>query len=157
MEILLPNRIPAMITVRDMLAAKRNNLVHRVPPTTTVRDAAQIMNEAGTGSVLVEVEGKVVGIFTERDLMRRVVAADKLPGATTVGDVMTTALVSALPDATLADCGQLMSERRIRHLPVFEGDHVIGIVTTGDLLAHELAEKSAKIQHLEDFVFYTRS
>ncbi|MBK6493571.1 MAG: CBS domain-containing protein [Gemmatimonadetes bacterium] len=146
-----------MITVREMLAAKRNNLTQRVSPTTTVRDAAQIMNEAGTGSVLVEVGGKVVGIFTERDLMRRVVAADKLPGATTVGDVMTTALVTARPDATLADCGQLMSERRIRHLPVFDGEEVIGIVTTGDLLAHELAEKSAKIQHLEDFVFYTRS
>lgn len=146
-----------MITVREMLAAKRNNITQRVSPTTTVRDAAQIMNEAGTGSVLVEVGGKVVGIFTERDLMRRVVAADKLPGATTVGDVMTTALVTARPDATLADCGQLMSERRIRHLPVFDGEEVIGIVTTGDLLAHELAEKSAKIQHLEDFVFYTRS
>lgn len=146
-----------MITVREMLAAKRNNLIQRVPPTTTVRDAAQIMNEAGTGSVLVEQGGKVVGIFTERDLMRRVVAADKLPGATTVGEVMTTALVTALPDAALADCGQLMSERRIRHLPVFDGEEVIGIVTTGDLLAHELAEKAAKIQHLEDFVFYTRS
>ena len=157
MEFSLPNRTQTMITVREMLAAKRTNLTQRVPPTTTVRDAAQIMNEAGTGSVLVEAGGKVVGIFTERDLMRRVVAADKLPGATTVGDVMTTALVTALPDATLADCGQLMSERRIRHLPVFDGEEVIGIVTTGDLLAHELAEKSAKIQHLEDFVFYTRS
>jgi CBS domain-containing protein len=146
-----------MNTVREMLAAKRNNLIQRVSPTTTVRDAAQIMNEAGTGSVLVELGGKVVGIFTERDLMRRVVAADKQPGTTTVGDVMTTALVSALPDATLADCGQLMSERRIRHLPVFDGEVVIGIVTTGDLLAHELADKAAKIQHLEDFVFYTRS
>lgn len=146
-----------MVTVREMLAAKRNNLIQRVAPSTTVRDAAQIMNEAGTGSVLVEDGGKVVGIFTERDLMRRVVAADKLPGGTTVGDVMTKALVTARPDATLADCGQLMSERRIRHLPVFDGDEVIGIVTTGDLLAHELSEKSAKIQHLEDFVFYTRS
>jgi CBS domain-containing protein len=146
-----------MVTVRELLAAKGNHKVLMVEPTSTVRDAAQVMNEAGTGSVLVHNNGRVVGIFTERDLMRRVVAADKLPGGTTVAEVMTTALVTATPDATLADCGQLMSERRIRHLPVMEGDAVAGVVTTGDLLANELAEKAAKIQHLEDFVFYTRS
>ncbi len=146
-----------MITVREMLDGKVKHDILRVAPTTTVRDAAQVMNDAGTGSVLVEDGGRIVGIFTERDLMRRVVAVDKLAGATAVGEVMTTALVTATPEATLADCGQLMSERRIRHLPVMDGDQVLGVVTTGDLLAHELAEKSAKIQHLEDFVFYTRS
>lgn len=146
-----------MVTVRELLGAKGRHAVLTVEPTTTVRDAARRMNEAGTGSVLVEHDGQLLGIFTERDLMRRVVAVDLPPGETTVGETMTTSLVTATPEATLADCGQLMSARRIRHLPVVAGDRVMGVVTTGDLLAHELAEKNAAIQQLEAFVFYTRS
>lgn len=146
-----------MVTVRELLGVKGRHAVLTVEPTTTVRDAARRMNEAGTGSVLVEQDGQLLGIFTERDLMRRVVAVDLAPGETTVGETMTTALVTATPEATLADCGHLMSARRIRHLPVVDGDRVMGVVTTGDLLAHELAEKNAAIQQLESFIFYTRN
>jgi CBS domain-containing protein len=98
----------------------------------------------------------LIGIFTERDLMRRVVAVHRNADSTTLRDVMTTALVTCTPDATTSDCGALMSERRIRHLPVIDGDKVLGVITTGDLLAHELREKEATIQQLEAFVFYVR-
>jgi CBS domain-containing protein len=115
------------------------------------------MNERGTGSVLILQDGKLIGIFTERDLMRRVVAVRRDPGTTSLQDVMTTALVTCTPAASLADCGALMSERRIRHLPVLDADgSVTGVITTGDLLAQELREKDATIQHLESFVFYVR-
>lgn len=145
-----------METVRELLAQKARELL-MVSPSTTVLQAAQMMNERGTGSVLVTEDGTLAGIFTERDLMRRVVAVDRLPGATTVAEVMTTSLITCTPDATLDDCGAVMSERRIRHLPVLGPNGVEGVVTTGDLLAHELREKDSKIAQLESFVFYVRS
>lgn len=145
-----------MVTVKEVLARKGAGVLV-ANPETTVLDASELMNERGTGSVLIMQDGALVGIFTERDLMRRVVAVRRDPGTTTLRDVMTTALVTCTPDASLADCGALMSERRIRHLPVLDaGGTVTGVITTGDLLAQELREKDATIQHLESFVFYVR-
>ncbi len=145
-----------MATVKEVLARKGADLLVTTADT-TVLDAAERMNERGTGSVLILEEGKLVGIFTERDLMRRVVAVRRDPGTTVLREVMTTALVTGTPEADLADCGALMSERRIRHLPVLdEHGTVVGVITTGDLLAQELREKEATIQHLESFVFYVR-
>ncbi len=144
-----------MATVKDILARKGADVLV-TSGTTMVLDAAEQMNERGTGSVLILEEGRLVGIFTERDLMRRVVAVRRDPGTTRLDEVMTTALVTCTPEADLEDCGALMSERRIRHLPVLDGDTVIGVITTGDLLAEELREKEATIQHLESFVFYVR-
>ena len=145
-----------MVTVKEILDRKGAGVLVTAPDT-TVLDASELMNERGTGSVLVLQDGKLIGIFTERDLMRRVVAVRRDPGTTALREVMTTALVTCTPDAALADCGALMSERRIRHLPVLdEGGTVLGVITTGDLLAQELREKDATIQHLESFVFYVR-
>jgi CBS domain-containing protein len=144
-----------MASVKDLLARKDGDLLV-APADTTVIDAAEQMNARGTGSVLVMEAGKLIGIFTERDLMRRVVVVRRDAETTTLRDVMTTALVTGTPDATSSDCGALMSERRIRHLPIMDGDTVLGVITTGDLLAHELREKEATIQQLESFVFYVR-
>lgn len=144
-----------MASVKDLIARKDGGLLV-ASADTTVLEAAEQMNARGTGSVLVMEDGKLIGIFTERDLMRRVVAVRRAAEATPLRDVMTTALVTCTPDATTNDCGALMSERRIRHLPVIDGDSVLGVVTTGDLLAHELREKEATIQQLEAFVFYVR-
>lgn len=145
-----------MVTVKEVLARKGAGVLV-TNPETTVLDASELMNERGTGSVLIMKDGALAGIFTERDLMRRVVAVRRDPGTTPLHEVMTTALVTCTPDASLADCGALMSERRIRHLPVLDADGTVtGVITTGDLLAQELREKDATIQHLESFVFYVR-
>lgn len=144
-----------MASVTDLLARKGGGVLV-VAPTATVLEAAEQMNERGTGSVLVASDEQLLGIFTERDLMRRVVAAHLDPASTPVSQVMTTALVTATPEASVADCGALMSERRIRHLPVVQDGAVVGMVTTGDLLAWELREKESVIQQLESFVFYVR-
>ncbi len=144
-----------MSTVQDLLAQKRGPLL-LIPPDTTVRSAVQQMNAAGVGSVLVGTADGLLGIFTERDLMRRVVDSDRAPTETTVADVMTTSLVTCTPAATVRDCATMMSERKIRHLPVVDDGRVVGIITTGDLLAHRLAEREATIQQLESFVFYVR-
>lgn len=144
-----------MATVQELLQTKDGSMLTTTPDV-TVLAAAILMNERGTGSVLVMENDQLVGIFTERDLMRRVVAMVKDPASTPLRDVMTTALVTCTPEASVSDCGTLMSERRIRHLPVIKNDKVVGVITTGDLLAHELKEKDAAIQQLESFVFYVR-
>lgn len=144
-----------MPTVQELLQTKEGGMLTTTPDV-TVLAAAILMNERGTGSVLIMENDQLVGIFTERDLMRRVVAMVKDPASTPLRDVMTTALVTCTPEASVSDCGTLMSERRIRHLPVIRSDKVVGVITTGDLLAHELKEKDAVIQQLESFVFYVR-
>ncbi|MEO8480322.1 MAG: CBS domain-containing protein [Gemmatimonadota bacterium] len=144
-----------MPTVQELLQTKDGGMLTTTPDV-TVLAAAILMNERGTGSVLIMENDQLVGIFTERDLMRRVVAMVKDPASTTLRQVMTTALVTCTPEASVSDCGTLMSERRIRHLPVIVSDKVVGVITTGDLLAHELKEKEAVIQQLESFVFYVR-
>ncbi len=144
-----------MATVQELLQTKDGTMLTTTPDV-TVLAAAILMNERGTGSVLIMEHDQLVGIFTERDLMRRVVAMVKDPASTTLRQVMTTALVTCTPEASVSDCGTLMSERRIRHLPVIVSDKVVGVITTGDLLAHELKEKEAVIQQLESFVFYVR-
>lgn len=144
-----------MANVKDLLARKGGNVLV-VSPTTTVLDAAEQMNAEGTGSVLIAEEGRLVGIFTERDLMRRIVAVRLDPAAVPVSQVMTTALVTATLEATIPDCGALMSERRIRHLPVVDGTRIAGMVTTGDVLAWQLQEQKSVIEQLESFVFYVR-
>lgn len=144
-----------MKTVRELLAQRRSPILFIAAETST-REAAIQMDQAKVGSVLVGSANDLAGIFTERDLMRRVVKEDRSPSNTTVGAVMTTSLITCTPDATLADCASMMSERKIRHLPVVEGKTVVGIITTGDILAHQLAQHEATIQHLESFVFYVR-
>lgn len=145
-----------MATIHALLARKTGDVL-KVSPETTVLDAARLMNERGVGSVMVMVKDALAGIFTERDLMRRVVASDLLPGSTRVGDVMTASLVTCTPEASVVDCSAMMSQRHIRHLPVLGPDgHILGVITTGDLLAHELHEKDSTILHLESFVFEGR-
>lgn len=144
-----------MANVKDLLARKGGNVLV-VSPTTTVLDAAEQMNAEGTGSVLIVENDHLTGIFTERDLMRRIVAVRLDPGTVPVSQVMTTALVTATLEATIGDCGALMSERRIRHLPVVDGTRIAGMVTTGDILAWQLQEQQSVIQQLESFVFYVR-
>lgn len=144
-----------MPTVRDLLLRKGTHVVS-VPPTATVLEACAVMNERGIGGVVVCEERHLVGVFTERDVMRRVVAAQRDPAATRVGDVLTSNVVTTTMDATVADCRALMTARRIRHLPVLGEDGIVGVVTTGDILAYEVALQEAHITELEKYVFDTR-
>ena len=144
-----------MSTVRDLLARKGTAVVS-VEPGQTVLDAAHIMNEKGIGGVVVMEDGKLVGIFTERDIMRRVVAAKRDPATTLISDVMTTECLTILPDVQIAVCRAMMSTRRIRHLPIVHDGGLIGMVTSGDILAFEVAQAEAQIEQLEKYVFDVR-
>ena len=144
-----------MAAVRDLLARKSGEIV-TVSGTTTVLDASILMVERGIGGVMVTEAGRLTGIFTERDVLRRVVAVQRDPASTAVADVMTTPVLTVTPDTPCEECRALMSERRIRHLPVIGPTGLIGLISAGDVLAFEVADRQATIQHLESYVYYVR-
>jgi CBS domain-containing protein len=144
-----------MATVREILARKGSEVL-TVAPDSTVLEAAQLMNARGIGAVPVIEFGALVGIFTERDLMRRVVAETLPPETTRIRQVMTPEPLTARPETTVDDCGALMTARRIRHLPVLGPGGLIGIITIGDLLAFQVAEQAVTIAQLNSYVYDVR-
>lgn len=143
-------------TVLDVVKRKGSNVV-QVAQDSSVLDAARIMMEGRIGGVLVvDSDEQVVGIFTERDVLRRVVAEQRNASETPISAVMSRDLVTVLCTTSLDACGALMTERRIRHLPVMEGGKLRGIITPGDLLAFRLAEQESLVQTLEHYVYDLR-
>ena len=141
-----------MATVGDILRIKGAE-VQSVGPHMSVLDAARRMNERGTGSVLVLEGGELVGIFTERDVLRRVVAAQRDPATTPVREVMTRELVTCDPGTDMEACAQTMSTGRIRHVPVLADRKLAGLVTSGDLLAYQLRDQESTIRQLHGFIY----
>lgn len=144
-----------MATVRDLLARKGDAVVS-LPASATVLEAARTMNHHGIGGIVVTTGGRMAGIFTERDVLRRIVAESRDPATTRLGTVMTAPVTSCRPEATLEEIGALMSSQRIRHLPVVDSGGLVGLVTTGDLLAHRVSEQQDTIQYLNHYVFDVR-
>ena len=131
-----------MSTVAAILI-KKGHEISTVSEADTALAAAQMMRELHIGSVIVMREGTVVGIFTERDIMYRVVAAERNPAQTRVGDVMTSPVTSCGSDTALKECATIMTNKRLRHMPVIDGGKLCGVITSGDILAH-------KCNHLEE-------
>ncbi len=141
-----------MPSVRDVLRRKGGGVVS-VSPTTSVLEAAQLMNARTTGSVVVLEDRRLRGIFTERDVLRRIVAEQRDPAATHVGQVMTSELVTCSPDDSIETCTAVMTRRRIRRLPVIdERGQIAGVITSGDLLAWQVADQADVIEHLNTYI-----
>ena len=144
-----------MQTARELLDRKGHR-VFSVSPTATAHDSARVMCENGIGAVLVLDGDALVGIFTERDALRRVVVPGHDPKATKIEDVMTKTMITCVPDTTLDECGAIMTTRRIRHLPVVDDKGLLGLVSIGDLLALRVSEQEETIKYLNDYMFQTR-
>lgn len=144
-----------MPMVEDILARKGTSVV-TMSASSTVLDAARLMNDRGIGGLLITEGTHLVGVFTERDVLQRVVAEQREPSTTLVGDVMTTDVISCTPETTLAECSAVMTARRVRHLPVVDASGVCGIVTAGDLMAFQVADQQATIEYLHGYVFDVR-
>ena len=144
-----------MVTVQSVLDRKGGQVV-TVDVADTVLGAASLMNERGIGGLVVMDGARVAGMFTERDILRRVVAAKRDPARTTIGEVMTTPVAFCRRETHLDECRAVMTERRIRHLPVVDEHGVCGIVTIGDLMAHEVTDREATIQYLNEYIFGVR-
>ena len=137
--------------IRDILRRKGED-VYSVGPLATVIDAVNAMNDHHVGSVLVCEGGYPVGVFSERDVLVRVVAAHRDPRQTLVRDVMTTRLYTASPDDTLLEVMRLMTDRRCRHVPVMEGEQLIGLVSIGDLTKATHHNLRQEVRELSSYI-----
>ena len=139
-------------TARNVLETKAVPLVHTCTPATTVKDAANVMSVHRVGSLLVRDEGRIAGIFTERDVLMRVVAQGRDPDATTVGDVMTHSLITITSETPIEDVERIMRENRIRHLPVVQGSEVVAMISIGDVLVFHAESRKQMVEQLTDYV-----
>jgi CBS domain-containing protein len=144
-----------MATVREILGKKGSDVIS-VPPTETVVKAAQLMNERGIGGLVVTDGKRLAGIFTERDILRRVVAQRRDPAATKVGDVMTSPVTACALETTVEECAAMMTAKRIRHLPVVGEKGLVGLITIGDVLAYQVSEQQSTIDYMHHFMFDLR-
>ena len=142
-----------MPTIKDVLSEKGSDVLS-IRKDATVLEAAILMNEQRTGSVLVVTDEQVDGIFTERDVLRRVVGEQRDPASTTVEQVMTTDLTCCEPDTPVEQARAAMRNRRIRHLPVVDDQgKVHGIVSIGDLNAHHLDAQELTIHFMREYLY----
>lgn len=132
------------------LIDEASSVVHSVSPYTTVVDCVREMNERKIGAMLVMDEGELVGIFTERDCMTRVVGAWLDTKTTRVGEVMTRDPYCVSPSTSLEEAMNIITSKRFRHLPVVEGGKVLGIISSGDLTLRLVANRPAEIRDLVD-------
>lgn len=140
-----------MRTVGDLLEHKGRG-VHAVAPDTMVFEAVREMAEQAIGALLVMDGDKLVGILSERDYARKCVLKNRSSRDTKVADIMTCEVVCSTPAQTVEECMALMTEKRIRHLPVIEGGRVIGIVSIGDLVKAIISEQKFIIEQLEHYI-----
>lgn len=141
-----------MATVKSLLDRKGPK-VYSIDPDATVMDATNEMNSHRIGALLVIADGQVVGIFTERDILTRVLGSGRSPDEIMISDVMTSPVAYCTPDTPVEVCKAIFTEKRIRHLPVMQGDKPHGIVTTGDIMAFEADDLQATVKYLEAYIY----
>ena len=140
-----------MKLVRHLLEKKGSEIIS-ITEDASVLDAIKLMAERGVGSLLV-MDGEVLkGIVTERDYARKVIIKGRASDTTRVAEIMTAEVCTTTVDQNVNDCMTIMTNRRIRHLPVVDGDKVIGLISIGDLVQAIIAHQQEEIQHLEQYI-----
>jgi CBS domain-containing protein len=140
-----------MITVKDLLKSVATSTVV-VSPKDTVYRALQLMAENNVGSVVITEGGHMVGIFTERDYCRKVILMGRSSLNTPIEEIMTKKMISVRPDQPVEECLELMTKYHIRHLPVQDGEKLIGLVSMRDVMTMILSVKEDRIQRLENYI-----
>lgn len=139
------------MTVSQLLRAKGGQ-IFGIAPTDSVRQAIEMMAMHHVGALLVLDQGALRGIISERDYARKVILMNRNSQDTSVGEIMSAPAFTVSPTATVNECMHLMTERRIRHLPVVDNGRVIGVVSIGDLVKAVIEEQSAQIEQLERYI-----
>jgi len=134
------------------ILAHKGSAVWSIAPNATVFDAIQLMADKNVGALPVLENGKLVGIISERDYTRKVILKGKSSKETPVRDIMTLELVTAHPGDSISECMQVMTEKRVRHLPVMEGVEMVGLVSIGDLVRRIISAQTATIDNLEKYI-----
>jgi len=140
-----------MWTVKDMLDQKGRD-VWTVAPEAQVLDALKMMAERGIGALVVVSGQRVVGVFSERDYARKVVLKERSALNTPVRDVMTSDVFCVRNETTTDECMALMTEKRIRHLPVIEDNRLTGLISIGDVVKAIITHQKITIEHLQDYI-----
>ncbi len=146
-----------MKIVAHILKSKPEQTVYTITPAASVFDAVKLMAEKSIGALVVMEGEKVVGIITERDYARKIVLMARSSKETPVRDIMTSAIMYVRPDQTSEECMVLMTENRLRHLPVMDSGKLIGLVSIGDLVKDVISEQKFIIQQLEHYITGERS
>jgi len=140
-----------MTTVRNLLQNKGSH-VWGIEPDVMVIDAIKLMAEKGIGALVVTDGSAVVGVLSERDYARKVLLKGRSSKTTPVRDIMSTNVVFARPEDNVEQCMNVMTDKRVRHLPVMEGGALVGLVSIGDLVKAIITEQQETIEHLENYI-----
>ena len=140
-----------MTTIAQLLNIKGDQ-IWSVDPKATIFEALEIMSEKEIGALLVMEDGKLKGIFSERDYARKVILKGKSSKETPVGELMTKKVFYIDSQKTINDCMGMMTAKRIRHIPVIDDNQVMGIVTIGDVVNQIISEQEVTINHLENYI-----
>ncbi|MGQ0579309.1 MAG: CBS domain-containing protein [Betaproteobacteria bacterium] len=145
-----------MKSAAQILKSKPEQTVHSITPSTSVFDAVRRMAENNIGALLVMEDVKIVGIITERDYARKIILMGRSSKETPVRDIMTSPVMYVRPDHTNEECMALMTDNRVRHLPVMDNGKLIGLISIGDLVKDIIAEQKFTIQQLEHYIMGDR-
>ncbi len=140
-----------MKTLRQLLQAKTYGILS-IAPDARVYDALQLMADKNVGALLVMDAGQLIGIITERDYARKVILKGKSSLDTPVREIMTDKVLCVHPNQTVEECMALMTDKRFRHLPVMEGNKLVGVISIGDLVKEVISEQEQTIKQLESYI-----
>lgn len=140
-----------MKLVQHLLATKDSSIIS-IQPDASVLDAIKLMADKGIGSLVVTVDGALVGIVTERDYARKVIIKGKASDTTPVADIMTADVITASSKLTVNQCMEMMTEKKCRHLPVVDDGELIGMISIGDLVQAIITDQKEEIEQLEHYI-----
>jgi CBS domain-containing protein len=141
-----------MTTVTDILNSKASRTVHTIDPAASVFEAVRLMAQENIGALVVVEHDRVVGMVTERDYARKVALQARASRDTPLRDIMTSPVMYVRPPQTSEECMALMTETRLRHLPVMDGGKLIGLISIGDLVKDIISEQRFIIEQLEHYI-----
>jgi CBS domain-containing protein len=141
-----------MAVARDLLKSKRQDFIVSVPPAATVLEAIKVMAQNNVGALLVMQDGKIAGIISERDIVRKVDILGKTSATAKVSEIMTEKVLYVNASQPIEECMALMTEKRIRHLPVLENEKLLGVISIGDVLRNAIEEREFIISQLEHYI-----
>lgn len=141
-----------MITVQQVLKDKGYSDVWIVSPGASVNEALKLMSDKNVGALPVTEAGKLVGIISERDYARKVILKGKSSLSTPVSEIMTADVISVQPEQSMEECMTLMTQKRVRHLPVLVEDKLVGLISIGDVLKEIISDQKAFIESLQNYI-----